>query len=96
MKNNKYNLKKYIIQFCSFKNKRPYNEDELYFNIDNDCDDDINDVKILCVFDGHGGGNVSKFLKNNLPEYLLNDKNDYNLYKNNKINKKIIKYFDFI
>lgn len=93
MKKNKYDLKKLIVQTCSIKNKRPNNEDELYHNVDNNT---YLDIRILCVFDGHGGGLVSKFLLDNVHKYLSNDSCNYGNIKNNKLNKKIIKYYEVI
>ncbi len=79
------------INCCSVQNKRPYNEDEIYINKLND-----NGVKLFCVFDGHGGKLVSKYLLNNIPKYMINDDIKYEIDKNKLINNKIINYFEYI
>jgi serine/threonine protein phosphatase PrpC len=81
-----------VINFCSIQNKRPYNEDELYLNTIK-YDKDIN---LYCVFDGHGGKFVSKFLLNNIPKYILNNDINYEVDNNKIINDKIKNYFEYI
>lgn len=51
--------------------KRDTNED-YHFGIinSNNEDEDINPINIFCVFDGHGGKGVSKYLKQNLPDFF--------------------------
>ena len=87
---NKY--KDLNIHFCSIQNKRPYNEDEIYINniLLND------NIKLYCVFDGHGGKLVSKYLLNNIPKYMLNDDLNYEGDKIKLINDKISNYFEYI
>ena len=49
------------------KNNRDYMEDQGK-SIDNINGD--KDKALFCIFDGHGGGEVSKFLQENLPKYF--------------------------
>ena len=57
----------------SLLGKRPSNEDAEYFllNLDNN-DKTKRSINLLGIFDGHGGPLISKYLANNLPEYLFN------------------------
>ena len=82
----------------SFIGKRPSNEDEysVLVNI-NGNDKKKHNINLFCVFDGHGGNTVSKFLKKIVPTVFgdINNKIDFILNKN--INtKKINKVFDNI
>ena len=69
-----------IIQSFSLQGKRDSNEDQHVgiINLNND-DKTINQVNFIGVFDGHGGKLVSKYLKSNLPKYILK-KTDINIY----------------
>jgi len=89
---NKYKDKDININSCSIQNKRSYNEDEIYVN-NFICSKNI---KVYCVFDGHGGKLVSKFLLNNIPKYMLNDDIDFETDKIKSINEKILNYFEYI
>jgi len=57
----------------SLLGKRPSNEDAEYFllNLDNN-DKTKRCINLLAIFDGHGGPLISKYLSNNLLEYLFN------------------------
>lgn len=56
----------------SLQGKRPTNEDQhvTLLNI-NKSDEQIFPINFFGVFDGHGGGIVSKYLKTNLPNYFI-------------------------
>ncbi len=73
----------------SSQGKRKTQEDEHYYllNIDHK-NENYYPINLFCVFDGHGGGVVSKYLKNNLPEFFI--KINKNIYKNNKSTSKYI------
>ncbi len=69
-----------IIQSFSLQGKRESNEDQHIGVINlNNIDKTINPINFIGVFDGHGGKLVSKFLKMNLPKYILK-KNNINIY----------------
>ncbi len=69
-----------IIQSFSLQGKRDSNEDQHIGIINlNNNDKTINQVNFVGVFDGHGGKLVSKYLKTNLPKYILK-KTDINIY----------------
>lgn len=58
----------------SIQGRRPYNEDE--YNIINNlnCKDiTIHKVGYFGLFDGHGGGKISKFCKKNLHKYFIDN-----------------------
>lgn len=95
-------MKKKIYSY-SLQGRRDNNEDkhEHIINIDGD-NTKINPINFFAVFDGHGGKNISKFLKKNLSAYFLNkiDKkiyNKYDVFKNytnlvyDKLQNKLIK-----
>ena len=70
-----------MIQTFSLQGKRDSNEDQHIeiLNLDNK-NSNINSINMIGVFDGHGGKLVSKFLKENLPKYILK-KTDINIYQ---------------
>ena len=70
-----------MIQSWSLQGKRDSNEDQhiSILNINNE-NSSINNVNMVGVFDGHGGKLVSKFLKTNLPKYILK-KTNINIYQ---------------
>ena len=71
---NKYNI---IIQSASLIGKRQRNEDEIDVvnNLDGN-DENIKNIACNVIFDGHGGGDVSKILKNkiNVSNYFVHKK----------------------
>ncbi len=69
-----------MIQSYSLQGRRESNEDQ-HFNIINITNSNkmLNPINMISVFDGHGGKLVSKYLKNNLPKYLLK-KSSINIY----------------
>lgn len=81
----------------SLQGKRESNEDQ-HVNIINLSGEDpsMNSINLFCIFDGHGGKLVSKYLKDNLPQYFLNYvKKD--LYINSDITSKyFIKLYNHI
>lgn len=69
-----------MIQSYSLQGKRDSNEDQHIGIINlNNSDKTINPVNFIGVFDGHGGKAVSKYLKMNLPKYILK-KTNINIY----------------
>ena len=74
-----------MIQSFSLQGKRDSNEDQhiSILNINNN-NTEINPVNFVGVFDGHGGKLVSKFLKKNLPKYIMK-KTDANIFSQKSI-----------
>ena len=62
----------YKISTYSLQGRRERNEDQHFtiLNINNK-NKKINKINLVCIFDGHGGKDVSKYLKYNLPPYFL-------------------------
>ena len=54
----------------SYKGHRSNNEDELYINTENN-------PNIFSIYDGHGGSEVSEFLKKNIPSHFKNKTQNY-------------------
>lgn len=56
----------------SLQGKRESNEDQhsTILNLNND-NKEMNNINFLGVYDGHGGKTVSKYLKENLPNYFI-------------------------
>lgn len=60
------------VYHSSLIGKRETNEDQHQIIINDDNNNsNINNINFFAVYDGHGGGKVSKFLKNNLSQYFL-------------------------
>jgi len=80
-----------LIQSASLQGLRESNEDE-HISIENidSKDKKLNNVNLLAVYDGHGGNQVSKFLKENMYKYFLKKKQDDNIFKDNKTTVKYI------
>ena len=76
-----------IIYSHSLQGRRDDNEDTHYIfdNLNNNIKK-INPITFLSVFDGHGGKQISHFLKNNLPLYFLKNNNNLYLKSNLAIN----------
>jgi len=85
-----------MIQSFSLQGKRDSNEDQhiSILNLNNN-NVKLNPVNFIGLFDGHGGKLVSKYLKNNLPKYILK-KTDINIYqqKSNITSRFFAKLFD--
>lgn len=87
------------ISTYSLQGKRESNEDQHFslVNINNKIKK-YNPVNIICIFDGHGGKAVSKYLKYNLPQYLLKKNKNIDIYneKKNIVGYYFTKLFDNI
>lgn len=75
----------------SLQGKRESNEDQhiSVLNIDG-SNKKINNINFIGVFDGHGGKAVSRYLKQNLPQYILKKNNKVDIYNEKK---KVTTYF---
>lgn len=72
------------IHSYSLQGKRESNEDQHVGILNlNGNNKKINKVNFVGVFDGHGGKLVSKFLKNNMPQYIMK-KSKVNIYQQKK------------
>jgi protein phosphatase 1L len=81
----------------SLQGKRPTQEDQhiAVLNLDGN-NSTLNTVNFFGVFDGHGGKRVSKFLRDNLPNFFL-VKTDRNFYdKNETFTKYTNKVYDLL
>lgn len=73
---------------------RPYNEDRVSISSNLDGNNtEIRNIDYFALFDGHGGNEISEYLKNELIEYIIKYKSDI---KSNSFNDYIIKTFDII
>jgi len=63
-------VNKINISFTSIKGRRPSNEDEhtIITNINN-TNENMNNINIFGIYDGHGGSEISKFVSEELPLY---------------------------
>ena len=82
-----------IYHHISLKGKRKKNEDQIdiIINMDNKSKKQIN---FFGIYDGHGGAEVSKYLKDNLSKFFID--NDTLELKKLLDNKNINKIFEFI
>jgi len=89
------------IHSVSLKGMRNQNEDahDIILNTDNKiCK--IKNINYFAIFDGHGGKEVSHYIKENLPKYFLNNKVTYPISKRYVTNvydyvQKSLKKYDF-
>ena len=81
----------------SLQGKRDANEDQ-HIHIMNltGKNEDLNSVNFIAVFDGHGGKAVSKYLKENLPQFFVN-KFEKDIYsRSDTASKYFVKVYDLI
>lgn len=71
------------VHSASLKGLRPQNEDNhvIFINLDG-SKPNFNNINFYAIFDGHGGVQVSNYLKQNLPKYFLDKRTVYPLQKN--------------
>jgi serine/threonine protein phosphatase PrpC len=79
-----------LVHSISLIGQRPSNEDHhfIFENINND-NPDVTDINLYSIFDGHGGKGVSKYLKENMPKFLLKKDFIYHPTKKNEYSKYI-------
>src|SRR5437667_12369856 len=75
------------VQSASLKGLRPQNENnhEIIMNFDGK-DSNIKNINFFAIFDGHGGKQVSNFLKENLPKFFTDKRVEYPVSKRYVIN----------
>lgn len=81
----------------SLQGKRESNEDQhsTILNLNND-NKEMNNINFLGVYDGHGGKTVSKYLKENLPNYFIK-KFKKNIYlKQDMFSKHVVDVYNLI
>jgi len=81
--------------YHTVQGKRESNEDQhfIFSNLDGKYSDK-NCINMIGVFDGHGGKLVSKYLKENLPDYFTKKFKDNLFSKPEKFSKYVNKVFD--
>lgn len=78
-----------LYQTNTMQGRRPYNEDEVDIVINNK-------VNYFGLFDGHGGNDVSKYLKKHLKNYFIGEEIKAEIGKSKSCDKYISKVFDFV
>lgn len=86
-----------ITHSISLIGRRDKNEDQhdIIINLNNQLEN-INNINFFGVYDGHGGREVSKFLKQNLSKYFTNKINTYDITNPTNFKKYIEKVFDHL
>ena len=81
----------------SLQGKRESNEDHHIhiLNLDGD-NEELNRINFFAVFDGHGGKAVSKYLKENLPQFFVNKFKKDIYSKPESATKYFLKVYDLI
>ena len=81
----------------SLQGKRQSNEDQHIHILNQDkSDENLNPINFFGVFDGHGGKAVSKYLKDNLPQFFINKFNK-DIYSNqSSASKYFVKVFNLL
>ena len=76
---------------------RDKNEDQhdSIINLNNQFEN-MNNINFFAVYDGHGGKDVSKYLKDNLSNYFTNKKNQFDITDSINFKKYIEKVFDHL
>ena len=86
-----------ITHSISLIGKRDKNEDQhdIIININNEYEN-MNKINFFAIYDGHGGKDVSKYLKENLSNYFTDKINQFNITDHINFKKYIEKIFDHI
>ena len=81
----------------SLQGKRESNEDQhVHIMNINGENNELNPINFLAVFDGHGGKAVSKYLKENLPQFFVNKFSKDIYTKPETATKYFFKVYDLI
>ena len=74
------------INTYSLQGRRERNEDQHYTLLNlNNKNKKINPINLVCIFDGHCGKAVSKYLKYNLQPYFLKKNKNLDVFNEKKI-----------
>lgn len=85
-----------ITHSISLIGKRDNNEDQHDIIINLDGKNNFNNINYFAVYDGHGGKQVSKYLKENLSNYFTSKYKNYNIENINKFKSYVNKVYDHI
>jgi serine/threonine protein phosphatase PrpC len=81
----------------SLQGKRDANEDQHIHNMNMSGEvTELNSVNFIAVFDGHGGKAVSKYLKENLPQFFINKFKKDIYSRPDTASKYFVKVYDLI
>jgi len=84
-----------IYQTKSLTGLRDKNEDELDIIINYDgSDTESKEMNFYAIYDGHGGNNISKYIKTRLSKYFMTTSSDIEIGKSKSCDKKITKIYD--
>ena len=86
-----------ITHSISLIGRRDKNEDQhdIIINLNNKYEN-MNNINFFGVYDGHGGKDVSKYLKENLSNYFTDKINQFNISDSVNFKKYIEKIFDHL
>jgi len=81
----------------SMLGKRSSNEDqhEIIINMNGE-DPDLKNINLFGVFDGHGGKDVAKYLKNHIPQFFARNHMKYDTNSQAEMKKYIEKVYDHV
>lgn len=86
-----------ITHSISMLGKRPSNEDqhEIIINLDGNKKNKKN-INMFCIFDGHGGKEVAKYLKDHIPQFFVREHMNFDINNKHKMEKYIEKVYDHV
>lgn len=81
-----------IVHHNSIVGRRTVNEDKynIFINLNNEVSKKYNNINLFGIYDGHGGGKISNYLKDKILKYFISKKIKYPLsdtYINNVFDK---------
>jgi serine/threonine protein phosphatase PrpC len=86
-----------ITHSISMLGRRSSNEDqhEIIINLDGN-NNDLKNINMFCIFDGHGGKDVAKYLKDHIPPFFIKKHMNYDTNNKDKMKKYIEKVYDHV